>query len=789
MAHLSTAPDPEAARQRDVGALPDRAEADAFSSVVRSRWLDAVALCFSGLYTLAIYWPARHCGLVSDSWDLLHIGSRPLRQALLTRLSYHFIPGTHLLNGVLWRLLGLRDSWYQLVNLAELALVGAALYLLGRKLFDHRYVAFLAGLLFLSNSSYYEVPLWTGVGNFQSLTALLYLAGLYCALRAAQSPHAAAWSALFAACGLAAFFTYEPAFSLLPVGVVAAATADRSQASGLRSWLRRGLIPGAAAAVAVVVALAVKAQLAAAGDAQIFLPHSLSDLEVRCLFVVRAVIGIFSLRAHGAVVNGLIHMGTGLQYGQPLFSVLLIGWLGLFAAVFLLLVWRGGRAIRFAACWFAIHLTLLSISTVPQSRHYYLAALPAALLSAALLARAAERLVAWWSPRTVGRWAPPAFLAVLPLVLMLPGAKADHDRAAGLYTQATTAHRAIRWEVQQRLAQKPPLGGVTLVNLPAQVAGDGVNAYFFLNGMREMIELATGGVLERDQVRLLQTLDPAAPANRFANGTRYASIAQLEAAIRDLSSITLIFDEATRSVRRLQPTSWQVPERYTRESAPFLLWQGSTEAYLEISKDKPLELLLALDELRPWVAVRFLRSTGGDLELRSNGQRVAVAARSVAVPHWSVVAYEAHGGSRALPLSLATSTTGRIAGVWTFSAPTAYSPGTAPFLTWWQWESVFMVLDESTTLPLRRGDCPDPCELRIEYQAGPGMELALGVDDQPSLSLAAAGPQAPWTEVRLRLPSGPRTHLLHLQPAAGARARIRTLEAVTAEAEPAARRN
>ncbi|HEV2844577.1 MAG TPA: hypothetical protein VG477_07010, partial [Thermoanaerobaculia bacterium] len=66
-----------------------------------------------GFYTLVLYWPGLTCGLISDGWALLYIGSRSLGEALSTRLDYHFIPGTHFLNAVLWRLLGARDGLYQ----------------------------------------------------------------------------------------------------------------------------------------------------------------------------------------------------------------------------------------------------------------------------------------------------------------------------------------------------------------------------------------------------------------------------------------------------------------------------------------------------------------------------------------------------------------------------------------------------------------------------------------------------------------------------------------------------
>src|SRR5688500_1898002 len=94
--------------------------------------------------------------------------SRPLREALLTRLDYHFSPGAHLLDGLLWRAFGMRDALYQVENLLSLGILAGALYALTRRLFRDARVALVALLLYLANASFYEVPLWPVVGNFQS---------------------------------------------------------------------------------------------------------------------------------------------------------------------------------------------------------------------------------------------------------------------------------------------------------------------------------------------------------------------------------------------------------------------------------------------------------------------------------------------------------------------------------------------------------------------------------------------------------------------------------------------
>ena len=146
-----------------------------------------------GAYGSAFYWPALRCSVISDGWHLLHIGSLPLRQAISTRLDYHFSPGAHLLDGLLWRAFGMHDGADQLENLVSLGLLAGALYALTRRLFRDAQIAVVALLLYLGNASFYEIPLWPVVGNFQSFAALLYVTGVALAIRSGRPPRATLW--------------------------------------------------------------------------------------------------------------------------------------------------------------------------------------------------------------------------------------------------------------------------------------------------------------------------------------------------------------------------------------------------------------------------------------------------------------------------------------------------------------------------------------------------------------------------------------------------------------------
>lgn len=741
----------------------------------RAELLVPVAL---GLYTLVLYWPGLSCGLISDGWALLYIGSRSLGEALSTRLDYHFIPGTHFLNAVLWRLLGPRDGLYQVINLAELWLVGVALYVVGRQLFDRASIAFLAALLFLANASFHEVPFWTGVGNFQSLTALLYLAGISAALRAGRSPRPLPWSLLFAACGLAAFFTYEPAFSLFPVGVLAAALAGESPGEGRwRVWARRGWWPMVTAAVAVAIVLVTKIRLSAAGDRAFFLPETLNDMAVRLLFVVRAVIHIFTLRGDGVTVQRVVAAGTRSDFGQPLFHAILVGWFLLFAVIAVLLVVRGRPALRIAALWFAVHMALLSASIPPQSRHYYLAALPAALLSAGLLWAGAERAAAWLGRRSSADWSTqPAFLVLLVLLLALPPAKRDLDRAVALYGQATAATRQVSALVRERLAYRPPLSSVVLVNLPAQLAQDGVGVYFFVNGTREMVELTTGGQVSRNQVRMFYT-DTLTPQRAYANGSRPITMAELDATVRDLSSLVLIFDPRSRTFSRARLTTWETPRAYTPETTSYLPWTGVPVPWLQINRDQPLELLLARDPGRRWTAVRFLRDSQTDLGVTSDSNRLlSLQPRQATVPYWAVATFDSGSSREPLRAQLSTGSEARLAGVWTFSPPAAYRPESSPFLSWLEWDDVFMSIEEPLLLPLDARGCAPGCAVRLEYLDQPGRDFSVSVDGGPVRSVHAGVESGGWIEVLLPVASGTIEPVVRIEPTGPEPVRLRRLE-------------
>src|SRR5688500_1045328 len=356
-------------------------------SALRRPWLEGGRVAaLVGAFGAAFYWPALRCSVISDGWHLLHIGSRPLRQAITTRLDYHFSPVAHLLDGLLWRAFGMSDGAYQVENLVSLGLLAGALYALTRRLFRDAQVALVALLIYLANASFYEVPVWPVVGNFQSFAALLYVAGVALAIRSGRPPRAWGWALAFGACALAAFFTYEPTLSLLPVGVVAALLADRAPevsvgGRGPAAGWKRAVPAAAAAAGVLAVALLAKAVLSAAGDRAAFLPGDLETLRLRALFLLRAVVAVFMLRPADTLPAQALARRLGLSLESAWFDAIAAGMLLALLAGAAVLVWRGRDPVRVATLWLTVHFLMLATVTTPESRHNLIAALPAAMLA------------------------------------------------------------------------------------------------------------------------------------------------------------------------------------------------------------------------------------------------------------------------------------------------------------------------------------------------------------------------------------------------------------------------
>lgn len=504
------------------------------------------------VWVLALYWQALGVGVLSDGWVLLEIGSRGLLRAPFVLLGYHTIPVTHAFDAVMWKLFHLHERLYELANLIGLGLTGWLIHLLGTVLFGRRRVGLLAALLFLANSSFYEVPFWSVVGNLQSLAAVFYLGGIFAVHRAVRSARPAPWAALFAVCATLAFFTYEPAVSLLPVGLLQAVLmpAEDEKTAGLRRRLRPLALP--ALAVALVVGVS-KVITSVSGLHAMFLPRTGSDLMFRAYLLVRGCVAIFTLRGSDSKIYSRLSFGLIPPSGTTLYTFLVASWLVLLAVGAVLGIARSRTpAVRLLVAWFAVHMLTISAATAIVSRHFYLAAIPAALLSSWVLWKGAEAATAALErrlalPASEGVTAGIAFFA---LALLVSGAVTDLDTAAKVHREATVASR--RTVELARLGVARGVRHLVLVNFPGTLVRDGINAFAFINGLGEALSLSSNGAIGPPW---LAYTGPLAPEGRFANGSQPISSRELGRLIADPQTQVLAFDGRESVVNELHGSS------------------------------------------------------------------------------------------------------------------------------------------------------------------------------------------------------------------------------------------
>jgi hypothetical protein len=737
-------------------------------------------LLLLGLYTGFLYRRALGIGVLSDAWYLLVIGSYGLLEAPKITLSYHTSPVANLLFVVLWKTFGLWERGYQLANLAEMTLIGWLIYLLGCTLFRQPRIALLASLLFLANSSFYEVPFWPVVGNFQSLAAFFYLGGIFSLHRAFASRRPWGRLALFALCVLAGFFTYEPVLSLLFVGFVYATVGpvqDRSE-TPLRRRLRfLGWVAKAALPIFVLI-LVSKVLAVGTGHRAMFLPTSLGELRSRLHLLVRACIGIFTLR------------GSDPVYSIPssssrLYDFVLVGWLLAMTAVLILLVFKARPAVRFLSLWTAIHLTMVAAATAIASRQFYLAAIPAALLLAWALWSGADRAAA-----ALGRAGVPSVLRItveqaatllvfIVVLLLLSGAQSDLDAAAEIHAAASKATRQVQQLTQARLPQLPARPRVALVNMPAGMAGEGVHAFSFNNGLHAMLFLLIRERIQISDVKLFYTYDQPEPG-KYVNGSQPIRLGELGILVRDPGSLVLMFDRASRTVHELTRPGWQVPTRYTLESAPYLDWQPGAWPWLRIYAGRPLELPLPPQTENSWAAVKYLRNPETTFSVQAGATRLLdIEPEPVRVPFWPTAVFP-------LPKSATDVILDPVSQVWiagfaSFAPPAVYTPESAPFLDWMEHPEPAFLVYGPMRLPLSTRACQRrACRLEMEFFAQPGRDFSLAVEPGHPRVFAFSGAQPSWQAATLgaderTVPEGSSEVVIRITPTGGTPALIRSL--------------
>jgi hypothetical protein len=752
---------------------------------MRPRW-DLPVFALLALYGLALYWPGRGIGVLSDGWTLLENCSHGWSEVLTKVTAYHSIPVANVLNASLWRLFHLHQTGYQAENLFGIVAVSWAIYLLGVRLFGRGPVPLLASLIFLSNSSFYEVPFWPGVGNLQSVAGLLTVAGVSAALASVKKP--GWWAPGLSIVILLAILTYEPAISLAPVAVLAAwaAAAGNEPAGTWRTGLSRCRRAMIAAAFAVAAELALKAYLASGGHPAFFMPTTLDGLRLRLFFAVRACIGIFTLRGSDTVLARIFSLGGAAGYGTPLFHALLALWLVGLATVAVCLLWKAREpAVKLLAAWFALHLTIVSTAIIPVSRHFFLAAIPAALLSAWILWRGCSLAHGWLTRRTSGSLlaerGAAGVLALLLVLIAAAAAKQDLDRAAALNLQASKATKEIQRLVLAHLDARPLLEPA-LVNMPAIIAADGIGSYSFVNGLHQMLMLTSERRYRLEDVELYHTYDRTVEGV-YANASLPISLGDLDQLVLDPQHLVIAFDRSTNTVAELQPSTWQLPSAYTQASAPYLRWQEGDWPWLRVYPDVPLELPVA-HAPGSWVALRFLRDSTTGFTLREAGAPVLRLEPSAAVaPSWPVVTARLSGPGPIARLELQPARELWIAGLWSFAPPREYTPRSAPFLPWVIRPEPAMVIEGAVDLPLDASGCGGGCSMTVDYLAETGREVELSGAGEGTHRLTVAPGEAPSWRAASWSVSANGTVVVHVTPRGTQKVMLRALRLGAARAE------
>ncbi|MFL6195903.1 MAG: hypothetical protein ACJ75H_17115 [Thermoanaerobaculia bacterium] len=709
------------------------------------------------LYTAVLYRRALAVGVLSDGWVLLEIGTLGFRKAPFELLSYHTIPVTNLLMALMWKLFGLHERWYQAANLAGMVLVGWLLYLLGCTLFRQVRVALLASLLFLANSSFFEVPFWPTVGNFQSLAALLYLGGLLALARAFESARRWPWIVLFWLCGLAAFFTYEPAVSVLGVGLLYAALVPGGEGESLKPRARRTLATLAATLPAIAVVLGSKVYTSLQGYQAMFLPHDVAAIKERLYLLLRGCVAIFTLRGADPRIHKVLSLGLPLSGGTAGLRALLAVWLVGLVLAGAFVAWRTRTpAVRFAVLWFAAHMVTVSAATGIVSRHFYLGALPASLLLSWGIWSAADFLAPRLAPGSpVARARAGALVAGLALTLLVANSVSDLDVAAAVHREATAATRRVVDIVQQRLAQTPDATPkVALVNMPAVLGREGMGAFTFVNGLHQILRLSTGWRIK--DLELYYTYAAFADG-KFANASRPISLAELQRRARDPESLVLRFDGATRTVVALDRASWRPPDRYDAEATPYLEWQAGSWPWFRVFAGEPLELPLAVSRERSWVAVRYLRQPGAAFAVTDGaGPGLDIRVPAGTNPSWPVATLPVDGATGEATVTVRPESEVWLAFVRSFSPPADYTPESAPFLSWIIQPFPQFPLDGPIRLPLAADGCAvAPCAVGIEFLAEKGRDFALRVGDGAVRNVSFQDTATPeWRSIQIQVPAG-----------------------------------
>jgi hypothetical protein len=505
----------------------------------------SLVLALQGLFVVGLYWPTLRLELLSDAWALIEQGSHGFRYAVSTTVGWHYTPVITGIRELALSVIGTGAAAWQAATLVLHLAVGYLVYRLGLTLFDDFAIALTASLIFLGSASFYEATFWPMVGCGYPLAAVPFLLGLEVALRMARGDSVPSGRWRLAGWLLIGVLCYPGMVTLLPLAGIALvfgrlrgkeARAWRDPKQWL--WIAKALLPSIATLVVPMLArLHFSKEMASA--------TSFRFDWVRAYWFDRSVLSVLSLRGSEEMLASLVTLGTQLRSG-PVLHTFIWGWFLLIVSLLVWSVWRSrSLAWPLLLCWLVLQLGLTTLSLLTSSRHTYLAAIPAALLTAAALRVLGERL----GRRLQGARA--ALVRVAPVMLgalvLLLGAQVDLRRALDTADSASDATRQMITAIRGVSPERRGGFTLTLVDMPSIYTRRGVNAYAFTNGLPEMVKIVSG----RDDVVVELRCTGPRPIN-LASGSRPLAASELQALASDPGRVVLIFESRNGTVRRLR---------------------------------------------------------------------------------------------------------------------------------------------------------------------------------------------------------------------------------------------
>lgn len=454
-----------------------------------------------GIYTSSVHNP-----FVSDDFDFLIYASRELTRIFrYDPQFYHYVPVSLLVWKLLYGAFGADAGAFHIVGLivhaANSLLVGALAWATTRS----RIVVLTSGLLFVTSSLPYEVPLWA-TGLFTSLSTLFYLGSLLAYIQY-QARRSRVRYGIFLAGFVLALLSHEQAitlivacflYRLLVVEERPWAVRTWLEPARLKSWLRDFIVPAAWVGAYIAMKLTLTATLVLVnqeGLKQTFWSFRISILRL-------------------LIPNASMSLAAALDdIGRP-YGLLRLLWWGAIVAGVVVPAIRRCRANRFLLAWLLSHVAIMSYAVPMGSRHFYLPLAASAILIPNGLREilefgwnAADKVLHFHGrllPALKGRLIA-GFLMLFCLVVSL-GSIAQIQLRKAVWQEAAHIADHIIHATATAYHACPECTAIYLINLPDGLPCTETEvAYIFRNGIRPALRLA--GIPRSVQIITLHTSD------------------------------------------------------------------------------------------------------------------------------------------------------------------------------------------------------------------------------------------------------------------------------------------